>query len=228
MSWLLNMVSELRRTGGLSSSLFPRNTSSYSKDIDAFISQHGSSIPKRFRYSAPRLQHPQSAKLYPTDESKISSLLQPRGTIGYIAPEVITRSLMSHKSDVYSYGMMILEMVGGRKNINNCADRISEIYYPRWLYKRIQSDEVLNLANENSAEENEIVRKMVIVILWCIQMYPTQRPAISKVIEMLEGQTAAQEIPPHPYLGSIPNSPSNSAEKKLSCSSSGTLLSSST
>ncbi|MBA0587296.1 hypothetical protein Gorai_000428 [Gossypium raimondii] len=56
------------------------------------------------------------AKLCTMKES-IVSMLEARGTIGYIAPELFCRNIggVSHKSDVYSYGMMILEMVGGRK-----------------------------------------------------------------------------------------------------------------
>ena len=55
-----------------------------------------------------------------------------RGTIGYIAPELFNRNFggVSHKSDVYSYGMMILEMVGGRKNIDVGISNTSEIYFP--------------------------------------------------------------------------------------------------
>ncbi|XVF71585.1 hypothetical protein PTKIN_Ptkin12aG0050100 [Pterospermum kingtungense] len=55
-----------------------------------------------------------------------------RGTVGYIAPEVFCRNFggVSHKSDVYSYGMMVLEMVGGRKNINVEVSQSSEIYFP--------------------------------------------------------------------------------------------------
>ncbi|WOG96328.1 hypothetical protein DCAR_0415663 [Daucus carota subsp. sativus] len=151
------------------------------------------------------------AKLYTRKESAVSSLVQARGTIGYIAPEVFSRNFgpVSHKSDVYSYGMLILEMVGGRKNVDAQADHTSEIYYPRWLYKRIQSKDVLNLADEISVEENEVARKMVIVGLWCIQIYPSQRPSIGKVIEMLEGKIEALDIPPNPYLCSVPTSPSH-------------------
>ncbi|XP_017247608.1 LEAF RUST 10 DISEASE-RESISTANCE LOCUS RECEPTOR-LIKE PROTEIN KINASE-like 2.1 isoform X2 [Daucus carota subsp. sativus] len=185
------------------------------------IKPHNILLDKDF---CPKISDFGLAKLYTTNESAVSSLLQARGTIGYIAPEVISRNFgqVSHKSDVYSYGMMILEMVGGRKNVNASADHTSQIYYPRWLYKRLQFDDVLNMANEISAEENELVRKMVMVGLWCIQIYPSQRPSISKVIEMLEGQTAALEIPPRPYLCSVPGSPSNSPEKPVFCSSSGT------
>ena len=71
------------------------------------------------------------AKICPREESVIS-MLGVRGTAGYIAPEVFCRNIggVSHKSDVYSYGMMVLEMVGGRKNIDVSVDRVSEIYFP--------------------------------------------------------------------------------------------------
>ncbi|MBA0767094.1 hypothetical protein Gotri_016047, partial [Gossypium trilobum] len=64
-----------------------------------------------------------------TTKDSIVSMLEARGTIGYIAPEVFCRNVggVSHKSDVYSYGMMILEMVGGRKNIGVGEDDISGI-----------------------------------------------------------------------------------------------------
>ena len=54
-----------------------------------------------------------------------------RGTIGYIAPEVFNRSYgaVSNKSDVYSYGMMVLGMVGARKQIDVGIDTSSN-YFP--------------------------------------------------------------------------------------------------
>ena len=55
-----------------------------------------------------------------------------KGTIGYIAPEVFSRNFggISYKFDVYSYGMIVLEIMGGRKNVNVTADNTSEIYFP--------------------------------------------------------------------------------------------------
>uniref|UniRef100_A0A5B7BVW8 non-specific serine/threonine protein kinase n=1 Tax=Davidia involucrata TaxID=16924 RepID=A0A5B7BVW8_DAVIN len=143
------------------------------------------------------------AKLCNRKES-IVSMLEARGTIGYIAPEVFSRTFggVSHKSDVYSYGMMILEMVGGRKNIDvGVGDgHTSEIYFPHWIYKRLELDEELGLQGEMNKEENEIARKMILVGLWCIQTDPSQRPAISTVMDMLEGSIEALEIPPKPFL----------------------------
>jgi serine/threonine protein kinase len=69
------------------------------------------------------------AKICSKEES-IISMLGARGTVGYLAPELSCRNFgrVSHKSDVYSYGMMVLEMVGGRKNIDIGVDRTSEFH----------------------------------------------------------------------------------------------------
>ncbi|PWA84176.1 protein kinase-like domain, Concanavalin A-like lectin/glucanase domain protein [Artemisia annua] len=146
------------------------------------------------------------AKLFLEKRSMIS-MSHMRGTPGYIAPELFSRNFgqVSHKSDVYSYGMMILEMVGGRKNIEVEVDHTSEIYFPHWIYKKVElHEEQLGLHGIVSEEENEMVRKMIIVGLWCIQTNPLSRPTITKVLEMLEDDLASLEIPPKPYLSSPP------------------------
>ncbi|KAI3729451.1 hypothetical protein L6452_18110 [Arctium lappa] len=138
------------------------------------------------------------------ERSKIS-MSRMRGTPGYIAPELLSMNFghVSHKSDVYSYGMMILEMVGGRKNIEVEVDHTSEIYFPHWIYKKVElHEEKLELHGIVNDEENEMAMKMMIVGLWCIQTNPLSRPTTTKVLEMLEGDLASIEIPPKPYLSS--------------------------
>ncbi|XP_059316932.1 rust resistance kinase Lr10-like [Lycium ferocissimum] len=141
------------------------------------------------------------AKLCMKKES-IVSMLGARGTIGYIAPEIVCRNLggVSHKSDVYSYGMMVLEMVGGRKNVDARLDHTSEIYFPEWLCQRIELDEELQLIGIMNEEDKECARKMVIASLWCVQTGPSNRPSMTKVVEMLEGNLNSLQIPPTPYL----------------------------
>ncbi|CAL5350195.1 unnamed protein product [Camellia sinensis] len=152
------------------------------------------------------------AKLWPRKES-IVSLLGARGTAGYIAPEVFCRNFggVSHKSDVYSYGMMVLEMVGGRKNIDVEVDRTSEIYFPHWIYRRLELDEELGVHGIMNDEANESARKMIIVGLWCIQTDPLHRPSINKVVEMLEGSMESLQVPPKPYLSFPPRSTPDSS-----------------
>ncbi|XP_021292521.1 LEAF RUST 10 DISEASE-RESISTANCE LOCUS RECEPTOR-LIKE PROTEIN KINASE-like 2.5 [Herrania umbratica] len=148
------------------------------------------------------------AKLSNRKES-IVSMAEARGTIGYIAPEVFCRNIggVSHKSDVYSYGMMILEMVGGRRSINVMVSQTSEIYFPHWIYQRLEQGNIEpELLGLMTREETEIARKMILVGLWCIQTNPLDRPSMTEVIDMLEGSIEALQIPPKPYLSSPPRS----------------------
>ncbi|RWW62674.1 hypothetical protein BHE74_00030188 [Ensete ventricosum] len=138
------------------------------------------------------------AKLGSPKES-ILSMAAPRGTVGYIAPEVFSRNFgaVSSKSDVYSYGMMVLEMVGGRKNIDAAVEDTSEIYFPHWIYDRLDGKNEIDISGLNS-ENEETVRKMIIVGLWCIQMMPGNRPSMSEIVDMLEGSIKDLQMPPRP------------------------------
>ncbi|TXG46209.1 hypothetical protein EZV62_028292 [Acer yangbiense] len=118
------------------------------------------------------------AKICKKKES-IISMLDARGTIGYTAPEVFCRNFggVSHKSDVYGLGMMVLEIVGQIEGSNDLT--------------------VDGIINE---EEEAIARKMILVSLWCIQTNPSDRPSMSKVVEMLEGSVQSLQVPPKPLL----------------------------
>ncbi|XP_020211974.1 LEAF RUST 10 DISEASE-RESISTANCE LOCUS RECEPTOR-LIKE PROTEIN KINASE-like 2.5 isoform X2 [Cajanus cajan] len=156
------------------------------------------------------------AKLCSRKES-IVSMPDARGTIGYVAPEVWNRNFggVSHKSDVYSYGMMLLEMVGGRKNINAEANHTSEIYFPHWVYSRLEQGGDLRPDKVIATEENEIARRMTIVGLWCVQTFPRDRPTISRVIDMLEDNMNSLEMPPKPVLSSPTRSVPESTTSSL-------------
>ncbi|KAJ9562118.1 hypothetical protein OSB04_007278 [Centaurea solstitialis] len=143
------------------------------------------------------------AKLCKKKES-IVSVMGARGTVGYMAPEVFFKSLggASHKSDVYSYGMMVLEMTGACKNINANVTSTSETYFPDCIYKQIESGNNLGINGVTSKEEEELARKMVTTSLWCIQYDLSDRPSISKVVEMLEGSSQSLQVPPKRFWSS--------------------------
>lgn len=75
------------------------------------------------------------AKLYPTDNS-IVSLTAARGTMGYMAPELFYKNIggVSYKADVYSFGMLLMEMASRRRNMNEGEDHKSQVYFPSWVY----------------------------------------------------------------------------------------------
>ncbi|MED6136547.1 hypothetical protein PIB30_057031 [Stylosanthes scabra] len=149
------------------------------------------------------------AKICQKKES-IVSILGTRGTIGYIAPEVFSRMYggVSHKSDVYSYGMLILEMVGGRQNYESEGSNSSEMYFPDWIYKDLEQGNIpSHIRSLVTDEENDLVKKTTLVSLWCIQTNPSERPSINKVVEMLEGELHSIPFPPKPFLYSTSSLP---------------------
>ncbi|XP_052884727.1 rust resistance kinase Lr10-like [Gossypium arboreum] len=139
------------------------------------------------------------AKLCSKEQSAVS-MTAARGTMGYIAPEVLSRNFgnVSYKSDVYSFGMMLLEMVGGRKNIDVKVEHMSQVYFPEWVYNRLDKGEALGMSIENE-EHDKIAKKLTIVGLWSIQWYPVDRPSMKSVVQMLEGEVEHLTVPPNPF-----------------------------
>ena len=112
-----------------------------------------------------------------------------------MAPEVIssTYGMPSSKSDVYSYVMVILEKVGARKK-ENFGDSQE---FPGYLFENLDSF-CCTVTGETSSDSTEIVKKIVKIALWCIQIKPAERPSTSKLLEMLESQTVEINLPPKP------------------------------
>ena len=160
------------------------------------------------------------AKLYPIDDS-IVSLTTARGTLGYIAPELFYKNIggVSYKADVYSFGMLLLEMANRRKNVNAFADHSSQIYLPTWVYGQFSKGNDIEI-EDATEEEKKIVKKMIIVALWCIQMKPSDRPSMNKVIEMLEGEVECLQMPSKPFLSSSPARPIEEVGDNLNSTSS--------
>ncbi|CAA2945535.1 LEAF RUST 10 DISEASE-RESISTANCE LOCUS RECEPTOR-LIKE PROTEIN KINASE-like [Olea europaea subsp. europaea] len=169
------------------------------------IKPHNILLDKDFN---PKISDFGLARLCP-NRSSIVSMSGARGTIGYIAPEIFCRNFgdVSHKSDVYSYGMMILEMAEETKNIEVRVDHSSENYFPDWIYKNLEQNAGLDLNMIVNENEHLRLRKMLIVGLWCIQTDPTTRPSVSKVVEMLEGNMESLQIPPKPNFILQPREP---------------------
>ncbi|KAJ4839327.1 hypothetical protein Tsubulata_029964 [Turnera subulata] len=139
------------------------------------------------------------AKLCSKDKSAVS-MTTARGTIGYIAPEVFSRNFgnVSYKSDVYSFEMLVLEMVGGRKIVDDTAGDGEQIYFPEWIYNLLEEGEDLRVHIEEEGDA-KIAKKLAVVGLWCIQWNPGERPSMKTVVQMLEGEGENLEKPPNPF-----------------------------
>eukprot|EP00253_Pinus_taeda_P020481 PITA_20481 len=134
------------------------------------------------------------------------SMTTPRGTPGYVAPEVWSRGMdpITDKSDVYSFGMLLLEIVGGRKNIDVQVSRSSQLYFPEWAFKLIESGELgMRLrGGEIEAADEEKARRLTKVGLWCIQYQSRDRPCMARVVQMLESNGEDVPNPPLPFNSS--------------------------
>ncbi|KAL8139549.1 hypothetical protein V2J09_005570 [Rumex salicifolius] len=120
-----------------------------------------------------------------------------KGTPGYAAPEVWT-SYVTHKCDVYSFGMMLFEIVGRRRNHVSELSGTSKEWLPRWTHQKIKDGEAAEMLAEcgvEAGEQQTAAERVLKVALWCVQYSPGMRPEMSVVVKMLEGE---MEVPPPP------------------------------
>ncbi|CAL5405309.1 unnamed protein product [Camellia sinensis] len=140
------------------------------------------------------------AKSYATDDS-IVTLTAARGTMGYMAPKLFYKNIggISYKAVVYNFRMLLMEMASRRRNLNAFAEHTSQIYFSSWIYDQFKGGMDIQMGETNE-EERVMVKKMVIVALWCIQMQPSDHPSMNKVVDMLEGDVEQLQMPSKPFM----------------------------
>ncbi|CAI9096649.1 OLC1v1032844C1 [Oldenlandia corymbosa var. corymbosa] len=141
------------------------------------------------------------AKLMTREQSFAFTTL--RGTRGYLAPEWITNYAISEKSDVYSYGMVLLEIIGGRKNYDPSVSS-EKSHFPTFAFKMLEEGKLKDIidASLKVDEEDDRVSTAIKVALWCIQDEMSLRPSMAKVVQMLEGISPVQTPPASSQFGS--------------------------
>ncbi|XP_028773706.1 PR5-like receptor kinase [Neltuma alba] len=121
-----------------------------------------------------------------------------RGTRGYAAPELWKLCPVNHKCDVYSFGIVLFEIVGRRRHFDSgCSE--SQQWLPKWTWDMFENNELpvmLSLCGIEEEKDTEKAQRMLMAALWCVQYLPTDRPLMSNVVKMLEGDI---EIPPPPF-----------------------------
>ncbi|KAM0943909.1 putative protein kinase RLK-Pelle-SD-2b family [Dioscorea sansibarensis] len=134
----------------------------------------------------PKLSDFGMAKLIRRDFSRVLTTM--RGTIGYLAPEWILGQPITPKADVYSFGMMLFEVVSGRRNTDQ-PQGTNNKYFPVWAATKLIEGDVLSLLDENLARNANIeeLSRACKVACWCIQEYEANRPSMGLVVLMLEG-----------------------------------------
>ncbi|KAL5572984.1 hypothetical protein UlMin_022581 [Ulmus minor] len=147
------------------------------------------------------------SKLMGKDESRVLTTI--RGTRGYLAPEWLLENGISEKSDIYSYGMVLLEMLGGRRNVSfeekgdeKDKSRRKWHYFPKIANEKLKQGKIMEVIDQRLIVENggknideREVKRLVYVALWCIQEKARLRPTMPSVVEMLEGRRVLEEPP---------------------------------
>lgn len=137
------------------------------------------------------------AKLINPKDHRYRTLTSVRGTRGYLAPEWLANLPITSKSDVYSYGMVLLEIVSGRRNFE-VSDETNRKKFSVWAYEEFEKGNLQAIIDKRLVDQEinmEQVMRAIQVSFWCIQEQPSQRPMMGKVVQMLEGITEIEKPP---------------------------------
>nr|GMD61806.1 G-type lectin S-receptor-like serine/threonine-protein kinase LECRK2 [Ipomoea batatas] len=147
----------------------------------------------------PRISDFGLAKLLRMDQSETQTAI--RGTKGYVAPEWFRNMAITVKADVYSFGVLLLEIVCCRKN---AALELGgeQAFLSFWAYDCYREGTTQKLVGNDSdaAFDKKRLERFIMVALWCIQEDPHLRPTMKKVVLMLEEVVEVPGPPcPTPY-----------------------------
>jgi len=148
---------------------------------------------------APKVSDFGLAKLLGRDFSRVMTTM--RGTIGYLAPEWISGTAITAKADVFSYGMMLFEIISRRKNVEFGKQHMDSKFFPVLVAEKIQEGDVkalLDLDADMRGDVNlEELKRACMVACWCVQEDESLRPTMAAVVQMLEGLVQVN-MPPVP------------------------------
>ncbi|CAK9268847.1 unnamed protein product [Sphagnum jensenii] len=125
------------------------------------------------------------ARLFPEDISHLSTT-HIAGTMGYLSPEYATLGKLTEKVDVFSYGVLLLEIVSGRKNIDLSLET-NKIYLLEWAHSLHEQDKLFDLIDQqlNNNILDDEAQRVIDVALLCVQTSASRRPLMSHVLAML-------------------------------------------
>ncbi|KAK4361248.1 hypothetical protein RND71_020200 [Anisodus tanguticus] len=132
------------------------------------------------------------AKLH--DEEKTHVTTRVAGTIGYMAPEYALWGYLTHKADLYSFGVVVLELVAGKNNMKYNPDE-NYVCLLDWALVLQKKGKFLELVDPRlgSNYNKEEALRMIKVALLCTNPSPALRPNMSTVVNMLEGRLDVDE-----------------------------------
>ncbi|XP_065850969.1 probable LRR receptor-like serine/threonine-protein kinase At1g56140 [Euphorbia lathyris] len=138
------------------------------------------------------------ARFFPEDQTYLSTTFA--GTLGYTAPEYAIRGELSVKADIYSFGVLVLEIISWRKNTDLTLPSEQQ-YLPEYAWKLHEKSRVIELVDpriqEHGYEEKDVLQAINVALL-CLQPHANLRPPMSDIVAMLtcKVQMAATPVKP--------------------------------
>ncbi|KFK37350.1 hypothetical protein AALP_AA4G245400 [Arabis alpina] len=139
----------------------------------------------------------------------VSSTPSMRGTVCYIAPECGGGGVLSEKCDVYSFGVLLLVLVSGRRPLQVTASPMSEFERANlisWAKQLACNGKLLELVDKSiHSLVNEQAVLCITIALLCLQRSPVKRPSMKEIVQMLSGASEPPHLPfefsPSPPMG---------------------------
>ncbi|KAK1296200.1 Protein NSP-INTERACTING KINASE 1 [Acorus calamus] len=132
------------------------------------------------------------AKLLDHRDSHVTTAV--RGTVGHIAPEYLSTGQSSEKTDVFGFGILLLELITGQRALEFGKAANQKGAMLDWV-KKIHQEKKLDMLMDKDLKNNYDrieLEEMVQVALLCTQYLPGHRPKMSEVVRMLEGDGLAE------------------------------------
>ncbi|XP_062200413.1 cysteine-rich receptor-like protein kinase 44 [Phragmites australis] len=139
------------------------------------------------------------AKIFSSNNNEGNTTRRVVGTYGYMAPEYASEGIFSIKSDVFSFGVIILEILSGKRNSGShqCGDFINLLGYAWQLWEEGRWIELVDSSLLPNRHSEEMTRCINIALL-CVQENAADRPTMSDVVAMLSSETMILAEPKQP------------------------------
>ncbi|XP_058095515.1 G-type lectin S-receptor-like serine/threonine-protein kinase SD2-5 [Magnolia sinica] len=155
------------------------------------------------------------SKLMDRDQSQVQTTM--RGTPGYLAPEW-KQLRVTLKVDIYSFGIVVLEIVCGRKNLDRYRSEQSK-HLLRLLQEKGEENRLIDIIDGSSVDmqlHREEAMKMIRLAAWCLQDDHTRRPLMSVVVKVLEGAMEVETEISYSFCNAMANNPTTRADSPIS------------
>ncbi|CAL5438464.1 unnamed protein product [Camellia sinensis] len=131
------------------------------------------------------------------DHGRVSQTTILAGTMGYMAPECLVTSKSSKESDVYSFGIVALEIACGRKPIDLMAEE-GHMRLVEWVWELYGRGNLLEAADAKLGDfDEEQMECLLFVGLWCAHPDYNLRPSIKQAIQVLDFEAPLPSLPPN-------------------------------